>query len=227
MTADALRLSLQIGLTSTVLSVIFGVPLAWWLARTNVRGRDILSALILVPMVLPPTVLGYYLLLAVGKRGALGSALESVFGVTLVFDWTGAVLAAFVVSTPFLVRTAQAGFESVDRTLEDAARTLGHSERSVFFRVAIPLARGPILAGVALSLARALGEFGATLMVAGNIPGRTQTMSLAIYDAVQAGRTSDAQVLALTLTLVTIGLLVAIGTASRAVRKRQRDTPWP
>ncbi|MEE8518772.1 MAG: molybdate ABC transporter permease subunit [Dehalococcoidia bacterium] len=216
---DALRLSLQIGLLSTALSVVVGVPFAWWLARARFPGRELLSALVLVPMVLPPTVLGYYLLLAVGKRGALGSALDSLFGISLVFDWTGAVLAAFVVSTPFLVRTAQAGFESVDRTLEDAARTLGHSELSVFFRVAVPLARGSIVAGVALALARALGEFGATLMVAGNIPGKTQTMSLAIFDAVQAGRTTDAQVLALTLTLATVGLLAAVGTVSRSARR--------
>ena len=212
---DALRLSLQVALTSTVLAALIGVPFAWWLARTRFPGRGVVSALVLAPMVLPPTVLGYYLLQAVGRRSAIGGILDSLFGFSFVFDWTGAVLAAFVVSTPFLVRTAQAGFEATDETYEEAARTLGKSELSVFWHVAIPLAKRSILAGVALALARALGEFGATLMVAGNLPGRTQTMSIAIYDAVQAGRTSDAQVLALALSLVSVGLLIAIGSTAR------------
>jgi molybdate transport system permease protein len=212
---DALRLSLQIGLTSTALATLIGVPFAWWLARAQFRGREVVGALVLVPMVLPPTVLGYYLLQAVGRRSFVGSALDSAFNFSFVFDWTGAVLAAFVVSVPFLIRTAQAGFESVDPTLEEAARTLGRSEVSIFFAVALPLAWRSVLAGVALAMARAIGEFGATLMIAGDVPGRTRTMSIAIYDAVQAGRTGDAQVLALTLTFVTLGLLVAIGAAAR------------
>jgi molybdate transport system permease protein len=208
---DALRISLQVALTSTFFATLVGVPFAWWLARARFPGRGIVSALVLAPMVLPPTVLGYYLLQAVGRRSAIGGVLESVLDFSFVFDWTGAVLAAFVVSTPFLVRTAQAGFESIDAVYEEAARTLGRSEISVFWHVALPLARRSVLAGVALAMARALGEFGATLMVAGNLPGRTQTMSIAIYDAVIAGRTSDARVLAITLTLVSVGLLVAIG----------------
>lgn len=212
---DALRISLQVALTSTVLATLVGVPAAWWLARARFPGHGVVSALVLAPMVLPPTVLGYYLLQAVGRRSAIGGALDALFGFSFVFDWTGAVLAAFVVSTPFLVRTAQAGFEATDEAYEEAARTLGRSELSVFWNVAVPLAKRSILAGVALAVARALGEFGATLMIAGNLPGRTQTMSIAIYDAVQAGRTSDAQVLALTLSLVSIGLLVAIGSGAR------------
>lgn len=212
---DALRISLQVAVTSTVLAALVGVPFAWWLARARFPGRGIVSALVLAPMVLPPTVLGFYLLQAVGRRSAIGGALDSLFGFSFVFDWTGAVLAAFVVSTPFLVRTAQAGFEAVDETYEEAARTLGRNKLSVFWHVAVPLAKRSILAGIALALARALGEFGATLMVAGNLPGRTQTMSIAIYDAVQAGRTSDAMVLALTLSFVSVGLLIAIGSASR------------
>ena len=220
---DALRISLQVAITSTVLATLVGVPFAWWLARANFRGRNVVSALILAPMVLPPTVLGYYLLLAVGRRSAIGGFLDSAFSFSFVFDWTGAVLAAFVVSTPFLVRTAQAGFESVDTVYEEAARTLGRSEISVFLHVALPLARRSVLAGVALALARALGEFGATLMVAGNLPGRTQTMSIAIYDAVLAGRTSDARVLALTPTFVSVGLLVAVGASAGAAGWRQRS----
>jgi molybdate transport system permease protein len=220
---DALRISLQVAITSTVLATLVGVPFAWWLARANFRGRNVVSALILAPMVLPPTVLGYYLLLAVGRRSAIGGFLDSAFSFSFVFDWTGAVLAAFVVSTPFLVRTAQAGFESVGTVYEEAARTLGRSEISVFLHVALPLARRSVLAGVALALARALGEFGATLMVAGNLPGRTQTMSIAIYDAVLSGRTSDARVLALTLTFVSVGLLVAVGASAGAAGWRQRS----
>ena len=218
---DALRLSLQVGLTSTVLAALIGVPVAWWLARAAFRGHSVVTALVLVPMVLPPTVVGYYLLQAVGRRSVIGSVLEDGFGFTFVFDWTGAVLAAFVVSTPFLIRTAQAGFEAVDRTYEEAARTLGRTEISIFFSVAVPLAWRSILAGVALALARALGEFGATLMVAGNVPGRTRTMSVAVYDAVQAGRASDAQVLAVSLTLAALGLLVAIGSIAGG-----RRIPW-
>ncbi len=212
---DALRLSLQIGMTSTALAVVVGVPLAWWIARLRSGWREVASALVLVPMVLPPTVVGYYLLQAVGRRSAIGSVLEDAFGFSFVFDWTGAVLAAFVVSLPFLVRTVQSGFESVDRVYEEAARTLGRTELSIFLTVAVPLAWRSVLAGVALALGRAIGEFGATLMVAGNVPGSTRTMSIAIYEAVQTGRASEAQVLALTLTLATLGLLVAIGLVAR------------
>lgn len=212
---DALRISLQVALVSTTLATLIGVPFAWWLARTQFRARDLVSALVLVPMVLPPTVLGYYLLQAVGRRSLIGGWLDSAFDFSFVFSWTGAALAAFVVSTPFLVRTAQAGFESVDRVYEEAARTLGRNEFSIFLRVAMPLAKRSILAGMALALARALGEFGATLMIAGNLPGRTQTMSIAIFDAVQTGRTGDAQVLALTLSFVSVGLLVAVGLGAQ------------
>ena len=216
---DALRISLQVALTSTLFATLVGVPFAWWLARTHFPLRSVVSALVLAPMVLPPTVLGFYLLQLVGRRSAIGGILDSLFGFSFVFDWTGAVLAAFVVSTPFLVRTAQIGFEATDETYEEAARTLGRTELSVFWNVAIPLAKRSILAGIALALARALGEFGATLMVAGNLPGRTQTMSIAIYDAVQAGRASEAQVLALALSFVSVGLLIAIGSTAHRREK--------
>jgi molybdate transport system permease protein len=159
--------------------------------------------------------MGFYLLQLVGRQSIVGSALERVFDFSLVFHWSGAVLAAFVASTPFLIRTAQAGFESVDLRYEEVARTLGRSEVAIFWTVTMPLAWKALLAGVALALARAMGEFGATLMVAGNIPGKTQTMSIAIYDAVQANRLNDAHVLALTLALVTLGLLVGVGVFAR------------
>ena len=173
-------------------------------------------------MVLPPTVLGYYLLVAVGRNSPLGEALDAVFGFTFVFQWSGAALAAFFVSAPFLVRTAQAGFESVDHTLEDAGRTLGQTEWTVFTRITLPLAWRSVMTGVSLALARAIGEFGATLMVAGSIPGRTRTMPIAIYEAVLTGRTNEAQVLALTLTLTASGLLIAVafGMHRRSLRWR-------
>ncbi len=212
---DALRLSLQIGVTSTLFAALLGVPLAWWLSRKRSWLRDALSTAVLVPMVLPPTVLGYYLLQAVGKNSAIGSVLDSAFGFSFVFGWSGAVLAAFLVSTPFLVRTAQAGFEAVDPNLEDAARTLGRTELSVFLTVTLPVAWRAVMAGVALALARAIGEFGATLMIAGSIPGRTRTMPIAIYEAVQTGQTSEAQALAVTLTLAALGLLAAVGLGAR------------
>jgi molybdate transport system permease protein len=216
----ALRISLQVALTATALAVLVGVPLAWALARWRGRWREAASALVLAPMVLPPTVLGYYLLLAVGRGSWVGGALETLFGASLVFTWAGAALASFVAATPFLVRTAQAGFESVDPAYAEAARTLGRGEWNIFFTVTLPLAWRPVAAGTALALARALGEFGATVMVAGSIPGRTQTMALAVYEAVQQGRASDAQALALTLTLVGVGLLAAVGIASRRVVRR-------
>ncbi len=212
---DALRLSLQIGVTSTLFTALLGVPLAWWLSRKRSWLRDALSTAVLVPMVLPPTVLGYYLLQAVGKNSVVGSVLDSAFGFSFVFGWSGAVLAAFFVSTPFLVRTAQAGFEAVDPNLEDAARTLGRTELSLFLTVTLPVAWRAVMAGVALALARAIGEFGATLMIAGSIPGRTRTMPIAIYEAVQTGQTNEAQVLAVTLTLAALGLLAAVGLGAR------------
>jgi molybdate transport system permease protein len=167
-------------------------------------------------MVLPPTVIGYYLLLVVGRTGVVGRAIESVFGAPLVFTPAAAVLATFVAAAPFLVRAAQGGFESVDPIYEDAARTLGRSELTVALTVTAPLASRGILAGVALCFARAMGEFGATLMLAGNIPGRTQTASLAVYDAVQAGDSARATFLALSLSGITAAALFVLTTMSRA-----------
>jgi molybdate transport system permease protein len=176
-------------------------------------------------MVLPPTVIGYYLLLTVGREGAVGRVIETVFGEPLVFTPAAAVLATLVAAAPFLVRAAQGGFEQVDTAYEDAARTLGRSEVAIFFTVTVPLAWRGILAGTTLCFARAMGEFGATLMLAGNIPGRTQTASLAVYDAVQAGDLRRALVLSLLLSVVTgsaLWLLTSVGSARGSMASDRR-----
>ncbi|MDR0788219.1 MAG: molybdate ABC transporter permease subunit [Gemmatimonadota bacterium] len=212
---EPLGLSLRVATIAVLLSCLIGVPLAWLLARFPFRGRDLVSVVILIPMVLPPTVLGYYLLLIIGRSGPIGRLSEALGMGRLVFTPTAAVIAASVASFPFLVRTAQAGFEQVDRVYEEAARTLGRGELRIFFTVAVPLAWRGIVAGIALSFARAMGEFGATLMVAGNIPGDTRTASVAIYDAVQAFRLNDAHILSLALSVVSGLILLAITRVGR------------
>lgn len=215
---EPMLLSLRVGAVATLMSLLIGVPLAWLLSRVRFPGRDVLGVVFLLPMVLPPTVLGYYLLLTIGREGPVGRAVEALGGARIVFTPTAAVLAAFVASVPFLIRSAQAGFEQVDRVYEEAARTLGRGELRIFATVTVPLAWRGILAGIALAFARAMGEFGATLMVAGNIPGRTQTASIAIYDAVQAYRFDEANLLAIVLSAVTgviLLLITRLGGGSR------------
>jgi molybdate transport system permease protein len=210
-----LWLSLRVSVIATLLAFLLGAPLAWVLARRRFPGRDLVGIVVLLPMVLPPTVLGYYLLLLLGRRSGIGRAAEAVGIERIVFTPTAAVIAAFVAALPFLVRASQAGFEQVDPVHEDAARTLGRSEWSVALTVTVPLAWRGIAAGLALGFARAMGEFGTTLMLAGNIPGRTQTASIAIYDAVQAGRLAQAHALALALSAVTAAALILIGRPGR------------
>ena len=207
-------LSLRVSLIATALTLVAGVPLAWLLARRRFPGRNLLEAAVVLPLVLPPTVLGYYLLLAVGRRGPVGQALAAV-GLELAFTWGAAVLAACVGSIALVIKSAQAGFETVDQQLEQAARTLGHSEWSVFWRVTLPLAWRSVLAGTVLAFCRALGEFGITLMVAGNIPGRTQTLPLAIYDRVQAAQMDEANALALIAVGIVGVLLFVLGRVAR------------
>jgi molybdate transport system permease protein len=214
----ALLLSVRVATLATLLAFLVGVPLAWLLARKRFPGRDLVSVLVLLPMVLPPTVLGYYLLLLVGARSSIARIALSLGIDRIVFTPGAAVIAAFVASLPFLVRAAQAGFEQVDRVYEEAARTLGRTEWSIFLRVTVPLAWRGIVAGIALGFARAMGEFGATLMIAGNIPGRTQTASIAIYDAVQAGRLAQANALALALSILTGVILLLLTRVGRGVR---------
>lgn len=212
---NPLPLSLLIATQATLLALLAGLPLAWVLARRTLPGRDLLTVLVLLPMVLPPTVLGYGLLVLLGTDGFIGMAAEAVGLGRLIFSRTGAVLAAFVASVPFLIRSAQAGFEQVDPTYEEAARTLGRGELAIWCTVTLPLAWRSVVAGIGLAFARAVGEFGATAMVAGSIPGRTRTASLAIYDEVQAGRMDSAGMLAVWLTLAAAGVLMLLTRLGR------------
>ena len=201
----AVRLSLVCSLGALSLSLVFGVPLAWLLARVRFRGRSLVRALVLLPMVLPPVVGGVALLLAFGRNGLAGQWLDRLFGVTLPFSTAGAVLAETFVAMPFLVITVEAGIRAMDRRYEDAAATLGAGRWTVFRRVTLPLIAPALAAGGALCWARALGEFGATITFAGNLPGATQTMPLAVYLALQ----NDAGG-ALTLSLVMLAISLAV-----------------
>lgn len=211
-----LWLSIRVSVAATLLTLTLGVPLAWLLARTTFPGRDLLASIVVAPLVLPPTVLGYYLLVLIGSRGPVGRVLDRA-GIELAFTWKAAVLAGCVGSVPLLIKAAQAGFESVDVRLEQAARTLGRTEWNVFWSITLPLAWRSVMAGGILAFCRAFGDFGITLMIAGSIPGRTQTLPLAIYDHVQANQMAEAN----TLSLISLGAVVVllVGLA-RAVRLR-------
>ncbi len=202
----ALALSLRVTVVATLLIALVGLPLSLWLARTRWRGKALVETLVLLPLVLPPTVVGYYLLRVLGRGGPV----TDLFGLRILFTWPAAAIAGAIVGLPLMVQAARAAIAAVDPLLENAARTLGSSEWVVLWRVTLPLARRGILAGLTLGAARALGEFGATLMVAGNIPGRTQTLSLAIYDAVQNGQYARANGLVLVMTLVALLTLWAV-----------------
>lgn len=208
-----LELSLRVAGLATLISFGIAIVVAWKIARKRGPLPAVLDALLSLPLVLPPTVLGYYCIVLVGRRGLFGDVLADM-GITLIFSWKGAVLAATVVVFPLIYKSARAALEQVDHRLEDAARTLGASEFRVFCSISLPLAWKGIFAGIMLAFARGMGEFGATLMIAGNIPGKTQTLALAIYDAFQAGNDSEAFLLVLvtsgvcTLLLVSAELLV-------------------
>jgi len=202
-----LWLSLRVAGFSTLIAFAGGLVLAYMLANYTFRGRNVLDAFVTLPLVLPPTVLGYYLLILLGRDSWLGQVYENVTGGPLVFTWQGAVVAALVHSAPLLVKTSRAALESVDHSYERAARTLGSSEWRLFWQITLPLAWRSILAGVALCFARSLGDFGATLMLAGNIPGRTQTVAVAIYDAVESGNGQTARVLVLVVSAIAMVIL--------------------
>jgi molybdate transport system permease protein len=206
---SALSLSVRVAVLATLLNALLGVPLAYVLARRRFRGRSVVDLLTTLPLVLPPTVTGYYLIVLLGRRGWLGGPLYLATGWSVTFTWYAAVVAATIMALPLLVRTAKAAFESVDRDLERAAYTLGRSEWRTALEVTLPLARNGILAGLVLAFARALGEFGATLMLAGNIPGKTTTVPLAIYTAVQTGEDATALLLVGVLTVLSCAVIIA------------------
>lgn len=219
MTWAPLVLSFEVAATATLLAGAAGVVLGGILARLRFPGRDLLDVLITAPMVLPPTVLGYYLLVALGRHSPIGRAFEALTGSSIVFTRTGAVVAATIGALPLVVKSARAAMEEVDPQLVDAARTLGATRLRVFLTIVLPLSASGVLAGLSLGFARALGDFGVTLMVAGNIPGLTRTASLAIYDAVQAGRDAEAAGMAAVMTAAAIVVLYGANKLSR----RRRD----
>lgn len=207
-----LWLSLRVALLATAFSLAVGVWIAYLLANRQFRGKELVDAAVTLPLVLPPTVLGYYLLVLLSRESLLGRLFESITGGPLVFTWKAAVLAAMVHSTPLLVKLVRAALETVDRTYEKAARNLGATEWRVFWRISLPLARRPVFAAAVLAFARSLGDFGVTIMLAGNIPNRTQTISVAIYDAVEAGNQTTALVLVLAISAIA---LVSVYVANR------------
>ena len=211
---DPLLLSLRVACVATVASLTIGVALGALLAWRRFPGRDLLDALLSTPLVLPPTVLGYYALVAFGRNSAFGRTWEDIFGSPIVFTVTGCIFAATIGSLPLVIKAARTALEGVDPTLRAAARTLGAGPVRVFFTVTLPLAAPGVIAGGMLGFARALGDFGVTLMVAGDIPGETQTASLYIYDEIQAGREQSAAVMA----ALAIAALWAVNRLTRSRR---------
>lgn len=210
-------ISLRTAFTAAIITLVLGVGAARWRIRHS-RAWDLLDAVFLLPLVLPPTVVGFFLLLLFGKNGPLGQLLLKL-GILVVFSWPATVIAATVVAFPLMYVTARGALEQIDPQLLQAARTLGASEWRVFWRVAVPLAWPGILAGMVLSFARALGEFGATLMLAGNIPGKTQTLSVAIFFAIEAGENQQALAWVLMVMAVSFAVLAALAFWTR--RQRQ------
>ncbi len=201
---EALKLSLLVVSAATLIVAVLGLAVAFLLAKYNFRGKELLDAVLTVPLVLPPTVTGYYLIVLLGRHGLIGGTIYDLTGWTVIFTWQGAVVAAVVVALPLMIRASRASIESVNPDFEIASYTLGKGTFETFWRITLPLAKRGVMAGLILSFARALGEFGATLMIAGNIPGKTQTMPLAIYEAAASGDDRSAQILALILTVISI-----------------------
>jgi molybdate transport system permease protein len=213
----SLRLSFQVAITATFFILIFGVLIAYVLARKDFAGKDLLDIILTLPLVLPPTVTGYYLIVLFGRNGWIGNLFYKMTGQTIMFTWYAAVLASFVVAFPLMLKTARAAIESVDKNLIDASYTLGHSECETAVSVILPLAGKGIMAGTVLSFARAMGEFGATLMLAGNIPGRTNTMPLAIYSFAATGEWTQAHVMVIILTIMSAAVLYLANRYSKRI----------
>ena len=216
---EALRLSLRVASWSVAVSLPFGIAVAWLLARKTFPGKTVLDGLIHLPLVLPPVVVGYGLLLLLGRNGLLGRWLDAWFGVTLAFTWQAAAVAAAVMAFPLMVRAIRLSLESLDRGLEQAAATLGANPLRIFLTVTLPLAAPGLVVGCVLAFARSLGEFGATIMLAGNIAGETRTLPLAIYTEVQ---TPGGEAAALRLAILSVSLALAALLASEIVARRLR-----
>jgi molybdate transport system permease protein len=217
---NALKISLLVVSVTTLIIAAAGTAFAFLLARRRFPGKELLDAALTMPMVLPPTVTGYYLILLLGRRGLLGGPLYNLTGWTMTFTWVGAVAAATVVATPLMIKSARAAIESVNPDYENVSRIMGKGEWETFFRVTLPLAGRGILAGIILSFARAFGEFGATMMLAGNISGKTQTMPLAIYEAMAAGEDGTAAWLAVILTGISLTVVYLTNQLSSPVERR-------
>jgi len=219
--AFPLRLSLQVALLATAGCAVVGVPLAYLLATREFRGKAVADVAVMLPLVLPPVVTGYYLLLVIGKRGLLGEVTRALTGTAygITFTWQAAVIASFAISLPLAVSAARSAIGAVDRAHSDSSRTLGRSELETAAFVVLPLAARGIVAGLALAFARALGEFGATMMVAGNIPGRTNTMALQIYNAALYGDWHSATAMVAVFTVVSAGFLLAANRLTRVVAR--------
>lgn len=204
-----LWISIKTAFLATIITFILGVAAAYWIANSKNKLKGLIDGLFTLPLILPPTVIGFFLLLLCGKNGPVGKFLLN-FDVTLIFSWTATVIAATVVSFPMMYRTSRAAFEQIDINVVSAARTLGLSEMKIFFKIALPLAWPGIIGGLVLSFARAMGEFGATLMLAGNIPGRTQTMPLAIFFAVEGGDMKTAMLWVLIIVAISLFMIVIL-----------------
>jgi molybdate transport system permease protein len=214
-----LWLSLEVATAATLISVALGLAIAWLLANRDFPGKNLIDAVATLPLALPPTVLGYYLLVVIGRSSWIGRAWEAVTGSPLVFTWRAAVIASTLHAIPLLIKSSRAALESVDLACERAARSLGASEWRLFWRVSLPLASRPIAAATVLAFARSLGDFGATLMIAGDIPGRTQTAAIAIFDAVESGNTLTARVLVIVISILTAAVVLL---ANRLEQRRVR-----
>ncbi len=206
-----IRLSLQVALLSSLLVVILGVAIAWWMSRRSFKGKSLLETAFMLPIVLPPTVVGFLLLVMLGRKSWLGRFIEWLFAAPIVFSWWAAVVASIVVAFPLVYQTMKVGFASVDRELEDMGRSLGASEWQVFWHITLPLTYRSLISAYILGFARSLGEFGATLMIAGNIPGKTQTMPTAIYVAVDAGNMPLAWAWTGTMIFISFMMLLLAG----------------
>jgi molybdate transport system permease protein len=209
-----LLLSLKVAGLATLATLLLGTPVALLLSRGRFPGKAVLESMVVIPLILPPTVTGYYLLLLVGRHAPLGRVLEETFDIAFIFTWQGAVLASTIAALPLFIKATQGAFEGIDRRIEDAARTFKPG-LIVFATITLPLAWRGLLAGTILAFARAMGEFGITLMIAGSIPGRTQTLALAIYDAVQANQPQEANALAIVATASVVLILVLVGRMAK------------